>query len=74
MALRQRIETFLDHPALHHVLLAYQAAFEEQDNRTYFADLRARLGDRFDWLHVPTGPSTVDDSPHTSFYLFGRRR
>lgn len=74
LPLRQRIETFLDHPALHHVLLAYQAAFEGQDNRRYFADLRDRLGDRFDWLHVPTGPSREPDSPHTSFYLFGRRR
>lgn len=72
--LRQRIEAFLDHPALNYVLLAYQAAFEGQDNQKYFADLRARLDDRFDWMHVPTGPSTAEDSPHTSFYLFGRRR
>lgn len=73
LALRQRIETFLEHPALDHILLAYQAGFEGQDNRRYFADLRARLGDRFDWLHMPTGPSYPDGSPHASFYLFGRR-
>lgn len=74
MPLRQRIETFLEHPACHQVLLAYQSVFEGQDNRRYFADLRARLDDRFDWLHVPTEPANGDASPHASFYLFGKRR
>lgn len=73
-SLRQEIEAFLEHPACHQVLLAYQSVFEGQDNRRYFADLRARLDDRFDWLHVPTDPASGDDSPHTSFYLFGKRR
>lgn len=74
MALRARIEGLLTRPTCHHVLLAYQARFEGQDNVAYFADLMARHADRFEWRHEPVRAGQQADSPDASFYVFGRPR
>lgn len=71
MTVRNRIEMFFRQDACTNALLAYQPAFEGNDNHAYFSGLMARTGARWSWQRVPVPISGGPPSPADSQYLFG---
>lgn len=71
LAVRQRIEPFFRFSGVSKALLAYQPAFEGNDNRAYFRELTARTADRWSWIEAPVDPADKTPSPQDSLYIFG---
>ncbi len=74
MAVRQRVEPFLQLKAADKALFAYQPAFEGADNRDYFRNLMARTADVWAWREQPVDLSDKLPTVQDSLYMFGQRR
>jgi hypothetical protein len=74
LKVRESVASFFDLAACNKALLAYQPAFEGNDNRVYFSQLMARTADQWSWVQTPVDNPDKPPLPQDSLYVFGRRR